>query len=39
MSQQSPSPTAILAAAGFERIRLIREDDDRMAGLVEGFRP
>jgi hypothetical protein len=28
-----------LAAAGFERIRLLREDDDRMGGLVEGFTP
>ena len=28
-----------LAAAGFERVRLIREDDDRMAGLVEAFNP
>ena len=28
-----------LAAAGFERIRLVREDDDRMTGLVEGFTP
>ena len=28
-----------LVAAGFERVSLVREDDDRMTGLVEGFAP